>query len=532
VVLRLPTEEFRKLNEKYDVIQQYMVSLFGQLMLNRRYAEFVLGRDRASDNSNIEGLFTRRLTTVSLRPLITCAPDLPIHRAAMRMEEYRTSCVLVEHRGELVGYVTDIILRNKVIALRRSVDDPISSIMETPVVSISRDSFAYETILMMFEESIRYLVVTNERDEPVGLLTRNDLLKDHGQSPFLYLQALRNCEFKEQLAVKWQELPEVIHHMVQSAIRPEILNLVISRAAEVVFRKTIEICLSELPPSPTFFAIVSVGNLGRAELMLDVTQKIILIFEENSEFEAHEIRKYFELLMLRAADHLRAIGIRPASNRFFENTHGSVMSLGEWTTKYQKWVHDTSAVNIYPGFFDLRFLMGDEHLFRTFRSTINDILKRPGPTFFSRLAQYTLAYDLPLTFFRGIKTVSKGDREVFDIYQAIGVLVDFTRYHALRNGIVAANTAERLEELRDNTIMQSKVYNELVQSFYYLMGISLKYQAKQVILDDEPPDTFIDTGDLTTIEMITLKEIFGLIEEFRQGFKNLPLRLLGRTREL
>jgi signal-transduction protein with cAMP-binding, CBS, and nucleotidyltransferase domain len=64
------------------------------------------------------------------------------------------------------------------------------------------------------------------------------------------------------------------------------------------------------------------------------------------------------------------------------------------------------------------------------------------------------------------------------------------------------------------------------------MGMSLRYQAKRILFEKKSPDNFIDTTNLTTIEIITLKQIFSLIEEFRQGFRNLPLRILGKSREI
>ncbi len=532
VVLRMPPEYFRKLYETYDVIQEYIVSLFGSLMLNRLYAQYVLGRDKVSSGGNVESLFTRRLSTVSLRALVTCPQDLPIFKAAILMEESRTSCLLIERNGALIGYVTDIVLRNKVIAQKRNVEGPVSSVMEEPVVTIPRTSFVYETILMMFESSIRYLIVTNETSEPVGLLTRNDLLKDNGQSPFLYMQDLRMSGSHEQLAAKFRELPEVIHEMTESQVRAEILNRVITRASDDALRKTIDWTVKSLVEAPSEFAIVAIGNLGREELMLDVSQKLILVFGESDEFEVEELRQYYQLLMTRTAAQLKSLGIHPAGNRFLSSIPELVKSVDEWQRQYEQWIGDPKAMDVYPGFFDLRLVAGSEAVWLRLRSSIDSALKKPGPTFFSRLASYTLAYNLPLTFFRNIKTVSKGDRQLFDIYQAIGVLVDFTRYHALKNGVTAANTGDRLAELKDASIIQVKVYNELTQAFYYMMAMSLKYQARQVMLDGKAADTFINTAELTTIEVITLKQIFSLIEEFRQGFKNLPMRILGRSREL
>jgi CBS domain-containing protein len=60
---------------------------------------------------------------------------------------------------------------------------------------------------------------------------------------------------------------------------------------------------------------------------------------------------------------------------------------------------------------------------------------------------------------------------------------------------------------------------ELIQSYYYLMGMRLKKQASQIIYDNTPPDNYVDPNSLTKIERSTLKEIFRTIEDFQSKIK-------------
>ncbi len=531
-VYRVPAEYFLKLYKTYDAIYQFIVSAFGTLMLDKRYANLVIRKEQTQDADTFERLFSRRLNTVSTRPIVTCAPDLPIYMAAQLMEDQKTSCLLIEEQDKLIGYITDIVLRNEVIAKKRDVDRPVSEIMDSSVFRLTQNSYIHEAILLMFNHAIRYMIVVREGDD-IGLVSRNDLLMGNGQSPFIFIQSFRMSHTPEELKTKWVKLPEVIYQMSDLGVRTEIINRVISSIMDSVLQKVIMWVLDQLPEPPVGFAVMAIGNYGREEVMLNVTQKFVVVFQEDAElFKLEELRSYFTLFAQRISDKLTAVGIEVPKNRFLIDIKEQIKSRKEWTKLYSNWAGDQKGADIYPGFFDIRHLYGEQSLVDSLARHFQKAIQKSSPKFFSRLADYTLAYDLPITFFKNIKTTTKGDREEFDIYQAIGVLVDFTRYFSLKNGINETNTGLRLKQLKDNGVIKAEVYNDLMQSFYYLMGMSLKYQSKQILFDKTAPNNFIDSTNLTTIEIVTLKQIFGLIDEFRRGFKNLPLRMLGKSRDI
>ena len=56
---------------------------------------------------------------------------------------------------------------------------------------------------------------------------------------------------------------------------------------------------------------------------------------------------------------------------------------------------------------------------------------------------------------------------------------------------------------------------ELLQSYYFLMGLRLKTQSQQIIKDRIPPDNYITPEHLSKIDQLSLKEIFKTIENFQ-----------------
>jgi CBS domain-containing protein len=92
------------------------------------------------------------------------------------------------------------------------------------------------------------------------------------------------------------------------------------------------------------------------------------------------------------------------------------------------------------------------------------------------------------------------------------------RVFALKNRVFATNTGQRLGALRQLNVFTEKEYQELVQAYYYLMGMRLKKQAVQMQAKQQP-DNYLDPKSLTKVERVTLKEIFKVIDDFQLKIK-------------
>src|SRR5690606_7043573 len=130
-----------------------------------------------------------------------------------------------------------------------------------------------------------------------------------------------------------------------------------------------------------------------------------------------------------------------------------------------------------------------------------------------------LQYEPPLTFFKNIKTETIGKTEVFNIKNAMTPIVDLVRVYALKRRIYNENTGERLKKLMELEVFTPQQYQELYQSYYYLMAMRLENQANQILVEKTEPNNYIQINTLTKIEKATLKEIFKTINNFQMGIK-------------
>jgi CBS domain-containing protein len=197
-------------------------------------------------------------------------------------------------------------------------------------------------------------------------------------------------------------------------------------------------------------------------------------------------------------------------------------SLSHWKKNYKEWMDDAlpeSAIK-FSTFFDCRAIYGDTTIIDELSQFVDEGLQKPNEKFFAFMAKNALQYEPPLTFFKNIKTEKIEEKEVFDIKNAMTPIVDLVRVYALQNHIFKKeNTGERLKALRDLGVFKETEFNELMQSYYYLMGLRLRRQAQNIMDNKAEPTNYILLDSLTKIEQVTLKEIFKTIVNFQAGIR-------------
>lgn len=520
VVYRIPSELFRQLCKDHEDFYQHFLSAFGKEMLNDQYQGLVSNPSIDFETLTFDRYFVRKLNTVSPRPIISCAGHTPCHDAARIMEQHKLSCLFVENQGVLVGYVTDIIMRNKIIGGQMHSATPVQDIMEGPIFRIDQEAHIYEAVLMMFDHMIRYVIV-QENGQDIGVVSRTKLLSDQAQSPFVFIQSVRLALTIDELRSKWAQVPEVVYQLLTRGVKSEIVNQVITNISDTIAQKVIEGVIKEIGEPPAKFVFMSLGSEGRKEQTLKTDQDNAIIYEDKANEFREKTRKYFLHFADLVSERLNFIGFSFCTGGLMAKNPKWTHSLSHWKRNYDEWISnpDHEAAMNFSTFFDCRYIFGEEKLVQELQSHIMKKMDQPSEYFFSLLTSNALQYEPPLTFFRGIRTISKGDQQVFNIKRAMTPIVDLVRVYALKNKILATNTGERLQALRDLKVFSESDFHELMQSYYYLMGMRLRYQSTQIIHDHDEPHNYVNPKSLTKIEVVTLKEIFKVIDAFQQRIK-------------
>jgi CBS domain-containing protein len=94
-------------------------------------------------------------------------------------------------------------------------------------------------------------------------------------------------------------------------------------------------------------------------------------------------------------------------------------------------------------------------------------------------------------------------------------VVDLARIYALSNRIEETNTLGRLKQLHLNRVFTRPEYNELEQSYAFMLHLRFVRQVSAILDENRRADNNINPKKLSPIEQTMLKEIFRRIEKFQ-----------------
>ncbi|MEI6947272.1 DUF294 nucleotidyltransferase-like domain-containing protein [Paraflavisolibacter sp. H34] len=522
VIYFLHRKEFRELARNYEPFLHYFTTAFGKRMMNEEFTHFF--KQAAATEKNYiaaDQAYTRRIESVESAEIISCPGHTPVAEAARVMGKHRISCLMVlDEAGKIGGFITDRTIRDKVVALEASVQQPVHRIMEGPVVSIGKDAYVYEALLMLFRTKSRYLLV-EENGQYTGIVSRKKLMSEEGESPMVFIQAVKLAVSEEELGRKWQQVPQMVNRLLDRGVNAEIVNQLITTIADTIAVKVIEEVIDKMGPPPAKFVFMVLGSEGRKEQTLKTDQDNAIIYEDKANEHREEVRAYFLEFAAEVSGKLDRIGFSFCTGGYMAKNPKWTHSLSHWKRNYVSWMEESvpETAMKFATFFDCRHLYGDAAIIDELRAFLDAELQKPLQAFFYHIARNALQYEPPLTFFKNIRTTTRGAQEVFDIKRAMTPIVDLVRVFALKNRVFEVNTGERLKALRAKEVLNDTAFQELMQSYYLLMRLRLKKQAAQIIRDKAEPDNYVNIRSLTKIELVTLKEIFKTIEEFQSRIK-------------
>ncbi|TAH00763.1 MAG: CBS domain-containing protein [Sphingobacteriales bacterium] len=513
---------FKELCQSNESFFQYFITEFGKKMLDDEFAHF-FKKPSDFDESFIaaEQLYSRKIESIEFRELVFCNHYTPAYEAAKIMALAKVSCLFVKNSEEkIIGYVTDITLRDKIVAKQADASQNIENFLDNPTIQINTQAYVYEALLMMFRTKTRYLLV-EKNGEYIGFLSRNKLLSEQAQSPLMFIQSVKLVNSFTELKRKWESVAPLVYQLLNRGVYAEIVNQVITTIADTITQKIIEKVIEKLGTPPAKFVFMVTGSEGRKELTLKTDQDNAIIYEDKANEQREMVRAYFLNFATLISEHLDYVGIVFCSGGFMAQNPEWCHSLSHWKNNYKSWM-DVSLPETaikFSTFFDCRLVYGEPAIMDELREFLDLELQKPLHKFYVYIAKNALQYEPPLTFFNNIRTKTIGTQEVFDIKKAMTPVVDLVRVYALQNRIFVENTGERLKALKTLNIFTEKQYNDLHQCYYFLMSMRLKNQAKQIIQDKNVPDNLINTNNLTKIELATLKEIFKTIVDFQAGIR-------------
>ena len=321
----------------------------------------------------------------------------------------------------------------------------------------------------------------------------------------------------DEIIDKHKRLPKLIQALINNGAKAKNVTRFITTVSDTILNKIIGFAINDLGTPPAPFVFMIMGSEGRKEQTLKTDQDNAIIYDDFPEDKEDGVREYFLKFGEKVCTWLDMAGYEFCKGDVMAKNPKWCQPLSVWKKYFNSWIYTAEAEDLLKSsiFFDFRCAYGDSNLTGQLREYL---LKSLGgwAGFFRHLSENALCFKPPIGFFRNFVVESKGKhRDSLDIKSAMTPIVDFARIYALKNGIEETNTQERLYQLYLKNILTWQDYNEINQSYSFMMQLRFVRQVASVIDEKSKPDNYINPKKLSRMEQTMLKEIFKKIERIQ-----------------
>ncbi len=451
------------------------------------------------------------------REVITCAASDRLTAAAATMQRLNISSIVVCVAGNPVGILTDRDLRNKVVA--RGIDPgtlTVANVMNSPLITISEDEYLFEALHRISHQHIHRLVVTGSGGELAGIITDSDILRVQTQSPQLLLREIEEALTLEDLKGLHLRVQGLVRHLIGTGVHiRDMVRLIAHLNDRVVIRLVDLLRAGRFAGLTEQCAFLVLGSEGRSEQTLTTDQDNALVYADG--LAASDVRQLEEFSRV-IIDSLIEIGVPACPGGTMAKNAQWRRTLDEWKSELDRWFSTPTSeyiINISM-FSDLRMLRGDHSLERELKVHITGRLQR-NDLYLGHMVANLLRFGVPLGWFGRIKTEKGAHAGRIDLKKAgIFAITEGVKILALGHGVQETGTAQRIEQLTEQSIFTKKEADDLTASFYALVHFRLRSQV-DAISSGRQPDNRITLTALNRMEQERLKAALEGVRSFQEN---------------
>jgi CBS domain-containing protein len=444
--------------------------------------------------------------------------EAPLEEVVGFMVRKKTDYVLLSNAGdEIIGIITDRDIQKRILQFRLKLDNPAYLIMSSPVIYGSENLTVFEAMFICEEHKIRHLPVKNDSGKIFGMFNAESICQNALHSLSFLISKVQTAETHEALKLIYDQLLILIKPLINSESSVKNLLSITSAFSDAAIKRIIELTINEIGEPPTAFSFICLGSEGRKEETLFTDQDNAIIFEDVPKEKESLTRAYFLKLGEKVCYALDYMGYSYCKGNIMAQNPQWCASLTDWKKYFANWIATPEPQNLLDAtiFFDFRNCYGDESLVENLRKTINHAIEE-YPTFLYHLA-YNTYYTKPQHLSSNLLLPDKSSDSV-DLKSALSPIIMLARTYAFQHNILATNTRERLEAIKEKRIVSSTTIDEVLFVYSYLM--KLRFSNQVDLLEKKLPySNNLNIRDMTDIEVYMLKKALSTIPEFQNKVK-------------
>jgi CBS domain-containing protein len=483
--------------------------------LNRRVLKFLdLSRQALQVAYSSQTLAEQSLETalgeLVQRAPVTCRPETPLREALTEMHERRIGSMLVTSER---GEPLGILSREDVLGRVTLGAVP----LETPIGEVMVSPVHHLSHEHTAEDAALLMSRHTIRHVPItrdgvviGIVSERDLFAMQRLSLKHVSTSIRAAVDVDMLRLVAQDIRRFARSLLSQGVQARQLTALISHLNDVLTERLLEIKATEHGVDLSRLCWLALGSEGRNEQTIATDQDNALILPDDISAAARQTALAFARDVNQALDDC---GYPLCKGGIMAGNPACCLTLREWRERFSHWIEHGAPQDLLNAsiYFDFRPLAGDLTLAHRLRQEVNRAASRV-PRFLKQLALNALTREPPLNWMGGIAADDEGRIDLK--LQGTAIFVDGARLYALSQGVAATSTRERLEAVGPVLGVTAAEYEAWVRGFEFLQMLRLQIQLEGAAAGEQPNHIVVDS--LNDIDRRILKETFRVARSLQQ----------------
>ena len=459
----------------------------------------------------VRGTLSRPVRHFMQSGLPTCSPETTIADAGRILQQRQIGLLgITDDNDRLQGLLTPISLLNDLVERRLSPDDPVNLCEAGTGHRVLPDTPLWQVEELQRRHLARDVVVVDEQDAPVGLISQTDLIQALAKPPFTLEGEIKAAQDIETLAVLRRRIPAAARRVHEAHRSAGAAVRALTDMHLALQYRLIELLLAEMREDgygrpPARYAVVIMGSGGRGEMLLRPDQDNGLIIEDGVDAAGLEWFREFAERLNPGLDH---VGYRLCPGNVMARNPDYRRTLGGWQEKLSQLVREPGKkeARLANIVLDFATLYGDDTLTARLREHLNTQLRdEQGRMLFRLMVSDNAKIVQPLGVFNRLVPTTHQGSKVIDLKRTgLRIIVDAMRVFALREGVSRCKTLERIAALRRLGVFEPDFSETMRIAFEELQDLLLTHQLEQV-RRGETPDPLLRMERLSSHERERLR---------------------------
>jgi CBS domain-containing protein len=494
----LPKKVFLKLIEENSSFQTYFYQ-----NLSEKLHHLIEQRN----TKEMTSFLVAKIREAYVRPPVVIDCEATIFTAVETMKKHKSTSILVQRDGKY-GIVTDTDIREHVVLRRRPLDSAVGDIATYNLITVQREDFLLNALLLMTKHSIKRVVVYDE-NEIAGVLEQMDLISFFSNHSHLIMVQIERANSKVELKQASRNLLNMIQILHARGIKIRYITQLVNELNKKIFQKL----YSFIAPQNLLenSCLLVMGSEGRGEQILKTDQDNAIILRDG--FVVSGLGKIAE----EFTDALIDFGYPPCEGKVMVSNPYWCKPLQDFKDEIYQWVqapNEQSMMNLAI-FYDATAVAGEETLLKEAKDYLFQLLQ-DNRAFYAHFARPTLAFETPLGFFVDFIVEHDSHKNQLDIKKGgIFPIVQGIRSLALEYRLTSTNTVDRIDELKQRGLFDANFAEELTESFSFMLALRLQFELERVKFNQQY-DNYIDPTQLNKLERDLLKDSLKIVNEFKK----------------